>query len=99
MSREASYVAVYDVTSDRERNRVAKVLEGFGHRVQMSAFELRLTPASKKSLVQRLEALHLETGFVFLYRRGGGKDRVGIGRVPEDPLADERHAWVITPQD
>ncbi|HEY5481563.1 MAG TPA: CRISPR-associated endonuclease Cas2 [Verrucomicrobiae bacterium] len=39
MARTADYVAVYDVSNDAERTRVAKVLEGFGIRVQMSAFE------------------------------------------------------------
>ena len=98
MAREAAYIAIYDVTSDQERGRVADVLEGFGLRVQYSAFELRLNPAAKKSLVRRLDALQLKSGFVFLYRRAGGAARVGVGRVPENPLSEENHAWIITPR-
>jgi CRISPR-associated protein Cas2 len=95
MPREARYVAVYDVSSDRERERVAKVLEGFGVRVQYSAFELRLTSATRPTLLRRLEDLKLETGWVALYRRAGGQDRAAVGQVPENPLTEERHACVL----
>ena len=39
MARTADYAAVYEVSSDSERTRVAGVLEGFGIRVQMTSFE------------------------------------------------------------
>ncbi len=95
MPRDAQYVAVYDVSADRERDRVAKVLEGFGMRVQKSAFELRLTPATRQTLLRRVEALQLQSGFLYLYRRAGGHDRTAAGTVPEDPLAEDRHAFVL----
>jgi len=95
MPRDASYVAVYDVSDDRERSRVAAVLEGFGLRVQFSAFELRLTPATKRTFLRRLQDLKLATGFVYLYRRAGSQDRVAVGNVPEDTLAEANHAWVV----
>ena len=95
MARDAAYVAVYDVTSDRERNRLAKVLEGFGLRVQYSAFELRLTPATRRTLIRRIEELKLQSGFVYLYRRAGSQDRTAIGQAPDDPLAETNHAFVV----
>ncbi|MCP5517575.1 MAG: CRISPR-associated endonuclease Cas2 [Verrucomicrobiales bacterium] len=96
MPRDASYVAVYDVSEDRERDRVAKVLEGFGMRVQYSAFELRLTPATRQTLLRRLEALELKSGFLYLYRRAGHRDRTAIGQAPADPLDEANHAYVFT---
>ncbi|MBI4664156.1 MAG: CRISPR-associated endonuclease Cas2 [Verrucomicrobia bacterium] len=96
MPRDAAYVAVYDVTSDRERTRLAKVLEGFGLRVQYSAFELRLTPATRKTLLRRVEDLKLESGFLYLYRRAGNHDRAAVGQVPDDPLAETEHAFVVS---
>lgn len=95
MPRDAQYVAVYDVSADRERDRVAKVLEGFGMRVQKRAFELRLTSATHQTLLRRVEALQLQSGFLYLYRRAGGHDRTAAGTVPEDPLAEDRHAFVL----
>lgn len=95
MPRWNSYVAVYDVTEDRERNRVAKILEGFGLRVQYSAFELRLTPSQRQTLIRHLQEVALKTGFVYLYRRAGGHDRSSVGNLPDNPLADDRHAFVV----
>ena len=34
---------IYDIIDDKKRNRMAKFLEGYGVRVQKSAFEARLT--------------------------------------------------------
>lgn len=99
MGSEGHYVAVYDVTSDKERRSVAKVLEGHGMRVQFSAFELRLTPAAKKTLVRELESLAIQTGWVALYRRSSVSHRTAIGQVPPDPLAAEHHAIVIVNHD
>ncbi len=95
MPRDAAYVAVYDVSEDRERRLVAKVLEGYGLRVQYSAFELRLTPTTRQTLLRRIEALRLESGFLYLYRRAGGRDRVAAGRLPDDSFTEERHAWIL----
>jgi len=95
MSRTADYVAVYDVSSDSERTRVAKVIEGFGIRVQMSSFECQLTRSGRDQLKKRLADLKLKTGFVYLYRRDSLSRRIGIGQCPDNPLDDGRYAYVI----
>ncbi|MBL9139559.1 MAG: CRISPR-associated endonuclease Cas2 [Verrucomicrobiales bacterium] len=95
MSREALYLAVYDVSEDRERNAVAKVLEGFGIRVQKSAFECRLTRGSRATLERRLESLRLQSGFVLLYRLQARSTRAAFGAVPDYPLDDCHYAIVI----
>lgn len=89
------YLAVYDITENRERDRVAGVLEGWGVRVQESVFEVRLTKATQSRLWAQLEALGVETGYVFLYRVDGKAKRKELGRPPENPLAEERHAFVL----
>lgn len=38
-----NYVVAYDIVDDRRRNRVARFLEGWGHRVQKSIFECKLS--------------------------------------------------------
>ena len=37
------YLVSYDISSDRLRNKIAKMLEGYGERVQYSVFECLLT--------------------------------------------------------
>jgi CRISPR-associated protein Cas2 len=95
MSRAAKYVSVYDVSDDRERNRVAKVLEGFGVRVQKSAFECQLTRGSVATLERKLKELDLKAGFVFLYRLQPNARRLAIGAVPPNPLDDANYAFVV----
>lgn len=36
----ALYLISYDITADKRRNALAKLLEGFGSRVQYSVFEV-----------------------------------------------------------
>ena len=68
-------VISYDVTSDRRRSRLAKVLEGSGERVQYSVFECVLTPKQLKSVCQRIKAT--------IDQR---LDRVRIYVLPQDAL-------------
>lgn len=47
-------VVCYDVPDDRRRNKIGKILEGFGTRVQKSVFECDMKPESIKILKQKL---------------------------------------------
>ena len=38
------YIAAYDVADDRIRSRIARLLEGYGHRLQESVFEVWVEP-------------------------------------------------------
>ena len=62
------FAIAYDVSDDRERRRVDRVLGGFGFRIQKSVFECRLTRAGERALLRELEALRLKTGSVKIYR-------------------------------
>ena len=50
-------VVSYDISIDKRRNRVAKLLEGFGSRVQYSVFECDLTSQQYAQLAQRLNRI------------------------------------------
>lgn len=50
-------LVVYDVTDARLRRRLARVLSGFGERVQRSAFECLLTGPERARLEGRLRRL------------------------------------------
>jgi CRISPR-associated protein Cas2 len=52
--KRAQYVVTYDIKDDRRRNRVARVLEGHGERVQYSVFECRLTAGQFDELWEEL---------------------------------------------
>lgn len=46
------YLVCYDVIHDRRRDRVSRLLEGYGLRIQKSVFECVLTP-DQYALLQR----------------------------------------------
>lgn len=68
MSRFSDYAVVYDITDDRERNRIARLLKSYGFRVQKSVFECRLTKGDKEKLIRDLKNLNCKTGSIKIYR-------------------------------
>ncbi len=48
------YVISYDISVDKRRAKLAKLLEGFGQRVQYSVFECDLTAAQYQKLERRI---------------------------------------------
>jgi CRISPR-associated protein Cas2 len=48
---------MYDVRDDRRLHRVAKLLEGYGERVQYSVFRCRLSERTRNELLWRLDSI------------------------------------------
>ncbi len=51
------YVISYDVTDNGRRNRIARLLQGFGARIQKSVFELVADPDILAECLHDLQAL------------------------------------------
>lgn len=49
------YVITYDISCNKRRNKVAKLLEGYGQRVQYSVFECQLSDRKCQELQKRLQ--------------------------------------------
>ena len=63
------YVVCYDVTNDKVRNKIAKILLKYGNRVQFSVFEVMLKSQDElKVLVGKLQAVADEHTNIRLYR-------------------------------
>ena len=52
-----NYIIAYDIENDRTRNKVSKVLENYGIRLQKSVFECDLTKTALKQLVSEIRSL------------------------------------------
>ncbi|MEZ4633357.1 MAG: CRISPR-associated endonuclease Cas2 [Deinococcales bacterium] len=50
-------IIAYDTPSDKRRNRMAKLLKGYGERRQYSLFEARLDREQLSSLKNKLKAI------------------------------------------
>lgn len=85
------YLICYDIVQDRRRNRVAKILESYGMRVQKSVFEVFLTPEQFGKLHQRLSwAIAPETDQIRFYpltKRSRDKASI-LGIKPDMAIAD-----------
>ena len=67
---EKSYtiLIIYDIINDKKRNRMAKFLEGYGIRVQKSAFEAHLTKKRYDTMLERAaKMINLETDSLRVY--------------------------------
>lgn len=49
------FLIAYDISADRRRNRVAKILQSWGYRIQESIFQLRITPGDLPVVIEQLE--------------------------------------------
>lgn len=62
------YLIIYDIIDNKKRYRLVKVLEGFGVRVQKSAFETMLTKDKLKSLISKCKKYVAEEDSLRIYR-------------------------------
>jgi len=92
MKEQPLYAVVYDITDDKERRKVDRVLTGFGFRVQKSVFECRMGRGDKALLTGQLTRLELKTGTVKMYRVYAGVATVVIGQPSSSP--DDEPAYV-----
>jgi CRISPR-associated protein Cas2 len=96
MKRDGGYLLVYDITADKLRAKVAKVAEGYGLRIQKSAFECRLTRGMKARLWAAMEAFELgDEDSVALYSVAAGSAlHLGAG-AREHPQSENRHVVIL----
>ena len=87
---ETLYLVTYDLPSDRRRLRLARLLEGYGERVQYSVFEVWLSAAQRDKMMVRIRRVIVEDeDSVRIYALCGAcRERlaiVGGGAPPEPP--------------
>ena len=61
------YLVTYDVGDNKERTRIARVIEQYGIRVQLSVWLCRQPPSAMHRLRDRLRDLGVETGSVDIW--------------------------------
>ena len=64
------YIISYDISIDKRRAKIAKLLEGFGQRVQYSVFECNLDDRECAVLMRKLQRLAkpAESDSIRIYR-------------------------------
>ena len=57
MAAERLYIVTYDIADDRRWRRVFKIMNGYGHWLQLSVFQCRLSDRRRAELATKLEAV------------------------------------------
>lgn len=90
----SDYAVVYDISCDKERAKVDKILKGFGFRVQKSVFECKLDKKGREKLREKLLQLNIKTGFIKVYRLEYSLKNEVIGEQKEKSI-DDGPAFII----
>jgi len=91
--RERFMVVSYDIANNRRRQKVVKIMEGYGRRVQYSVFECRLTAQNFRRLREKLRAvIDPKEDSILFYPLCGGclQQRDGLGRGKPAPEQEHR---------
>lgn len=83
LPREHFIVVSYDIANDRRRQKVVKIMEGYGVRKQYSVFECRLTVRNFQRLRDKLaEVIDRKEDSVLFYPlcQSCRRQRDGLGR-------------------
>lgn len=63
-----NYVVAYDISSNKERDKVSKLLRNYGFRDQKSVFVCKLSKSAKNKLEYELNKLEIRSGVVKIYK-------------------------------
>lgn len=80
-------LVIYDMIDNKRRLKMVKLLEGYGIRVQKSAFEALITERKYQEMVARIERIAEEEDNVRIYRLNSSNEVVVLGDSVD--IADE----------
>jgi len=95
MKGAADYAVVYDISSDKERRMVDKILRGYGFRIQKSVFECLMNKRGRNELIKKLEELEIKTGFIKIYQLYYSSKNPVIGDKSKVRDVDDYYAFII----
>ena len=86
-------LVIYDISSNRRRNKLSKLLLGYGERVQESAFEAIMTNGEYRKLLAKVSRMvERDVDSVRIYRI---TDRAGAFMIGKNIVVDPaRHAVI-----
>ncbi len=93
------YVISYDISETRIRNKVSKILEGFGRRIQYSVFECNLEEKVFNRLYKQLleQTIDSDSDSIRIYRlcKKCAEESVTIGTVKGRNVRKESNVIVV----
>ena len=78
---------IYDIVDNRRRTKFAKMLQGYGFRIQKSSFEAMISRRKYEKLLKEIPPFVSESDSVRVYRLRGSGEIVKFGR--DDSMQQE----------
>ena len=78
-SNKKLVLIIYDIIDNKTRNKMVKLLESYGNRVQKSAFEALLTSVQYNEVIRKIFNIINEEDNVRMYRLNSSNEVVLIG--------------------
>jgi len=72
-------LVIYDIIENKRRNRLVKLLESYGIRVQKSAFEVLISDKQYKEMCTMISTVISESDNVRLYRLNSSNEVILLG--------------------
>lgn len=79
---------IYDIIENKKRVKLAKLLQGYGFRIQKSAFEAVITKKKYKKLLKELTPFGSADDSIRVYKIIGKGQITNIGRSMENEQED-----------
>ena len=79
---------IYDITDNKKRLKLSKLLLGYGFRIQKSAFEAMITKRKYKELLERLPAYTSSEDSIREYKIIGKGQVMSFGKRTEEENED-----------
>jgi len=79
---------IYDIVSNQKRLKLAKLLQGYGFRIQKSAFEATITKKKYKELLEKLPAYVERDDSIKVYKIIGKGQVTSFGKVTDSTQED-----------
>lgn len=80
---------IYDIVDNKTRNQLVKCLQGYGFRVQKSAFEAIITKKNYRKLLKELPAYVKENDSIKVYKIIGSGQVTSFGKTMEIKIETE----------
>ena len=91
------YVVAYDISDSKRWRRVFRLLKGFGHWIQLSVFQCRLTARRKSEMMEDLTCIMNMAEDHILIMDMGPADRIGVNieSLGKPYKAPKRQATIV----
>ncbi len=97
MAKERLYFVTYDISDSKPWRKAFRLLKGFGHQMQLSVFQCRLTARRRSEMMTGLECeIIIAENHVLMIDVGPtGRVELKIESLGKPHEAPKRHATVV----